>query len=178
MKKNLKIAFVLMLLLLLVGCGTKDEEKKSKDSSNTKDGIRVVCSMSGTEEGIKTEANIAANFKKSDKSFNSFDLDVNMDYAEALKDLSDKEKKEAIESMDGMVDMMKETFKEEFGVELCDGSNKDSKLNITCNATLEDLKKASDSEFELDEETTQEDFIKEMEEQGYTCKTEEISLEK
>lgn len=179
MKKNLKIAFVLMLLLLLVGCGAKeDEEEKTKDNTKAKDGIRVVCSMSETEEGIKSEATIASNFKKSDNSFVSFDLDVNMDYSEGLKDLSDKEKEEATETMGEMVDFLKESFKKEFGVELCDGSNKNSKLNITCKATLEDLKKASDSEIEFDEKTTQEDFTKEMEKQGYTCKTEEISLEK
>lgn len=177
MKKEFKIAFILMLLLLLVGCGAKeDEEEKTKESTKVKDGIRVECSKSETKLGMNMDVIEVANYKKSDNSFVSFDVEMNMDYAEALNKLSEADKKEAIKQMDDSIEDMKELYKKQFGSSTCDGKNQNSKLSITCNTSLEDLKKADSEELETYE--SKDKFIEKLEKDGFTCKTSEVHLEK
>lgn len=177
MKKEFKIAFILMLLLLLVGCGAKEEEEeKTKESTKVKDGIRVECTKSETNFGMKMNVIETANYKKNDDSFVSLDVAMNMDYSDALSELSEAEKKEAIQQMDDSIEDMKDIYAKQFASPACDGKNQNSKLSITCSTSLEDFKKADSEDLETYE--SKDKFIEKLEKDGFTCKTTDIHLEK
>ncbi len=189
MKKEVKIAFVLMLLLLLVGCGAKEDEdvkekesekvtEKEKKPEKEKDGVRVDCSQSQKEDGMNLEMVMSAYFKKSDNSFVNFDINVNMDYSEAVKDISAEEKKKISDQVDQIGDTFEDSFEEEYGLKMCNVNNKNSKLSIACSGDLDDITKMSDGE--INSEMTPDSFIEAMkqDDESLVCKTTEVYLDK
>lgn len=179
MKKEFKFAFVLMLLLLLVGCGAKEEEKDSEKGNKkeaVKDGIRVVCSMSKEIDGMNMSQVMSVDYKKSDNSVSNVGLTFGYDYSKSIKDATDKEKEEVVDTMDAMLKGLNDSFAEEYGSSACEGKNENANMSFSCKLSPEQLKEvdADESEEIADKDT----FIKESEDKGFTCKTEEISLEK